>query len=157
LDVVPDSEKPSELSGLDSGAHAAPMTASVSGKNQSRGGAWHRAFLQINSRPAVSETDRWCPLLTEGPCPRCAPRISSVPGPDCVLMEQKASGGPGSWAPCCLRCAEEGVAQGSVGSGRNEASCAARRFFYDTWRNESGISEGGQWLIPFRRRWARSS
>jgi hypothetical protein len=49
-------------------------TSSVSGKNRDRARRWHRALLQINSRTRVSETDRWCPLLSGGPCPRCAPR-----------------------------------------------------------------------------------
>jgi hypothetical protein len=48
-------------------------------KNQDRGRGWHRPLLQINSRIGVSETDREYPLLSDGPCPRCAPKVESAP------------------------------------------------------------------------------
>jgi hypothetical protein len=51
-----------------------PVTSSVSGKNQLARRGWLRPFLQMNSGIGVSETDRSCPLLSGGPCPRRAPR-----------------------------------------------------------------------------------
>jgi hypothetical protein len=51
-------------------------TCSVSGKNQDGGSSWHRGFPLINSRIRASVTDRSCPLLAAGPCPRHAPSVS---------------------------------------------------------------------------------
>jgi hypothetical protein len=125
-----------------------------------------------NIQNTIGRLPRWSgwrrPARAQPPCSTCANNarwgssrglLPGITGPwsrPCS-DDRKVSGSPRSWAPCCLRRAEEGVAEGSVGSGQNEASCAARPFFYDTWRNEGGVSEGGQWLVPFRRRWAGSS
>jgi hypothetical protein len=57
-----------------------PVTSSVSGKNQDGGSDWHRTFPQINGGTGVSGTDRGCPLLSGGPCPRCAPGVMASVG-----------------------------------------------------------------------------
>ena len=81
-----------------------PVTSSVSGKTQARGSGWHRAFPQANARSGVSGRDRPCPLLSGGPCPRCAPKIGStapnrrwqatIPGMAAVQVRVQGERGP---------------------------------------------------------------